>query len=232
MDTRLRELQRSIAAEGINSDAGRKFVLEMMRLGYEERTEDIGTIDYLGADNISLEDFAQKIENQVKDKHRTKYHRFSLRFYGTCEGGSYDPYDDYPTSCDGVDNIGVSICGVRLETEKEFKARVKRIEKQEAAERERQRAESAARREQQRMRDDHDRQVYERLKRKFESEEKMDKLLTDIGEHAENSLRQYSPSYFKSWFGRKFKKLGGKTPIEVYDEGDIEKLRLFALKAL
>ena len=229
MDTRMRELER----RGITDPEARiQLAQELARLGYREVIESFATVD-LSWTAYSLEQFTAEVSKKIKDKHRQKFHRIQLDFGGHMDC-SYDPYDSYPSHCCdyGTVNARVTLQGARMETEKEFQKRTAAELKQKEEERRLRNQRAAERRLAKMQVKEAERETYERLKRKFETEDKIEKLLVDIGEEAEAALREYSPGYFKSWFNRSFKKLGGKTPLQVYDEEDIETLRLFALKSL
>jgi hypothetical protein len=228
MDTQLRQLERQALSD---PEALARLVSTKLRLGYQERSEQVGSSAVYSGSPYTPEDFSKLVDSCIKSKDRAKYHRFTWGFsvdasvsYGYCGDDAYVDSDDI--------ELTLYVSGVRLETEKEMKWRNKQLTDREEAIKKQRRAESKVRRDAKKSRDDQERETYNRLKRKFESEEKTEQLLASIGEAAEASLREYSPSYFKSWFYRKFKKLGGKTPTEIYDEGDIDKLRLFALKTL
>jgi hypothetical protein len=208
-----------------------RFVAEKQRLGYQEKQETVKIGILLSYS--TLEEFNSRIQNSITAKHRETYHRFILYFGGSsnCEI-EYDYYGDSPHCSGESPDVTVDIYGIRLETEKEMKTREKAAKAREDAIKKQQRADRQRRKKEKEARDQNERQNYERLKRKFEAEDKIEQLLASLGGEAEASLREYSPGYFKSWFHRKFKKLEGKTPMQVFDEGEIEKLRLFALKAL
>jgi hypothetical protein len=228
MDARLRSLERQALSD---PEARLRLVAEQQRLGYQEKQETV--MNGIPLSYTTLDEFNTLIHETITSKHRETYHRFALSFTGesNCEI-EYDYYGDSP-HCSGEDpDVTVSIYGIRLETEKEMKKREKDIKDREDAIKKQQRADRQRRKKEKDARDQNDRQNYERLKRKFEAEDKIEQLLSSLGEEAEASLREYSPGYFKSWFHRKFKKLDNKTPMQVFDEGETEKLRLFALKAL
>lgn len=224
MDTRLRELERQANND---PDALNRLIVEKMRLGYQEKEESLARPDIDCGTTLSLEELQQLINSQVTAKKRAKFHDIKLRFYINTPGYIDNHYVD-EMDC----SISLNIIGIRLESDKELKHRLaveKRIENdlmRRAA------AEKAEKKHQKELRKQCERAEYERLKKKFEAEEQTQKLLEALGNEAVTALNSYRPQYYKSWFSRKFKKLGGKTPLEVFKEGDIEKLRSLVLKQL
>ncbi len=225
----MRELER----RSLNDPEARiQLAQELGRLGYREIVENFAKISLTYA-SYTPDQFLIEINKKIKEKHRQQFHRIQLYFDGHADcSSSYDPYDNY-SYCDNSDvSVHVTLQGVRMETEKEFQKRTTAEQKQQEEARRLRNQQAQARRLAKMQAKELERETYERLKRKFETEDKIEKLLVDIGEEAEAALREYSPSYFKSWFNRSFKKLGGKTPLQVYEEEDVETLRLFALKRL
>jgi hypothetical protein len=241
MDTRLRELERQALTD---PDAKLRWIHEKKRLGYRETQIYVATID-VSNQTIELDDFSKQTQEKIASaktripgvrklvKCRDICHRYALAFSG--EGasccGSYDCYCDNEAS-----TVQVTIYGYKLETDAEKLTR----EKQEAAQLKRAEREQARRIKSQRdateaaqkLTKERDMKIYLRLKRQFESQEKVANLLTAIGSEAGAKLKEYSPSYYKGWFWRKSKKLGNRSPEEVYDAGEIELLKSFALKLL
>jgi hypothetical protein len=240
MDTRLRELERQSLTD---PDAKLRWIHEKKRLGYQETQIYVATVD-VSNQTIELDNFSKLIQEKIASaktripghrklvKCKDICHRYTLTFSGegpSCCGSEY-------CYCDNDTSVQATIYGYKLETdtekttrEKQEVARQKQVEREQARRAKAQRARTKAAK---KAAEDRDLATYQRLKRQFESQEKVANLLTAIGSEAEAKLKEYSPSYYKGWFWRKSKKLGNRSPEEVYDAEEIELLKRFALKLL
>lgn len=243
MDTRLRELER----QALNDpDAKLRWVEEKKRLGYREVQHFITSV-YMSS-QYNVDDFPLMIQQAITAARMPKSifgiktpkgriwkdicHKFYIEFQGESTSccGSVDCY------CDNSVDVSCSIYGYSLETDVQKIARekqeatLKKQAKQQMAKRAKARrdAQKAAQEEAEKR----DLEIYLKLKKQFEDKAKVESLIEAIGEEAANKLSEYTPSYYKSWFWRKSKKLSGRTPIEIYDAGEIELLKNFALKLL
>ena len=232
MDHRLRELER----QAINDPVARtRWIEAMKQIGHRELLEQVGYLDIKGK-QYGLEQFQTVINDAIAKglqsrHHKNKrFHRFELAFNAERDSccGHYDCFCDF-----GDVEQSVTVVGYRFETEKEKKAREKQeTDRQRAIERQQRQAAQRAQNLRQ-QKEDQEMAIYLRVKERMEAEEKMAQLLTALGQEAHQALLdRYSASYYKSWFKRKSKKLQNRSPIEVFDAGETDLLRCFALQQL
>lgn len=227
MDEKLRLLERKALTDPCARIA---FIKEKMRLGYRETTISLGTISMNDYDSFSdLDTMSAEIKDRISKASMgwsfSDFHRFPVSFEINCDHEDGNYYD-------ANQSVDIHISGVRLETDKEQKARLNREKAQRKAESNRHKADRKRRRDQEKQRDANELEVYERLKKKFEKVDNKNNYLELLGPEATAKLKEYQPSYFNSWFWRKFAKLGGRTPEQVIQEGDVELVRKLALKEL
>ncbi len=242
MDTKLRELERQALTD---PDAKLRWIEEKKRLGFRETQLYVTTMELEPNEGIALEGFSKTIQDRISSA-KTRIpgvrklvrcqdicHRYTITFSGDgarCCGSEYCYCDSEATS------VNITIHGYKLETdaekanrEKQEAAREKQIEREQARLAKAQRSSLKAAK---KAAEDRDLATYQRLKRRFESQEKVTNLLTAIGSEAVAKLKEYNPAYYKSWFWRKSKKLNNRSPEEVFDAGEVDLLKRFALKLL
>lgn len=217
MDNHLRELERAAVND---PEAQEKYFKAMKRLGYEIVKEPLDSwITVSDFEIIDVEDLFKRLSDKLKPEKLAKYYRFAYSF--EVSG------DDYNGS-----ELDIGLLGYRLETDKEKGVRERREQKAEELKRKQEEQRREAEQLRRGQEEQRERALLEQLKTKYERIDSYDRYIEMLGPEAAESIRNYSPSYRRSWFWRKFSKLGDRTPEQALQDGDIDLVRRYALKQL